>query len=443
MVFTVAVIGFTLAGCAAPGATRLERAPKAMPPSLTYLTADVLGFTLVDTSVDGSMRDALYDEVGIDATDAKPWIGDHAGVAIRQLPSPSEHVADDRIWFADVRDRDALEEALPTLSEGGRAVKAYDDGVLVARSKAGLDAFVKAADAYAVPDRKAMREYAAEAATKAPFAAVFRFDLIRTQARRPFQDDPALLEFARWATDSDDLIATRDGWVGVAGTSEDGGRATVVGNVEWVPDLSPDVDWGHATSKQLDSISIAADSIVAVDGIGQHLSAIVTGITRRNGQYATAQDVPKDEHPIDLEGVLDQFDGPSTVAWNRRELELVVDGAGDSVEDVRAALRLAGVTARATSTDQGTLDVVVPLGPLADRDFALTSRRSTLAARAGTPPRPPIAWLWSRSIAGCTGPAAGWITFDGEGEMTLSATVSLRDSSTAACGRSFASALAL
>jgi hypothetical protein len=421
-----------VAACAAPGASRLERAPEAMPPSLEHLTADVLGFTLYDTqAAPRPALDALYDEVGIDTEDARPWIGDHAGVAIRQLPSPREEdVPDDRIWFADVRDREALDEALPALRSDGRAVKAYDDGVLVAGSRAGLDRFLEAADAYAVPERKAMREYAAEAATKAPVAAVLRFDLIRTQARRPFQDDPALLELARWATESNDLVATRDGWIGVT-KGADPEHARLVGNVEWVPDLSADVDWGHATAAQLDDVTIAADGVVAVDGIGQHLRVVVDGITRRSNQFATEQDVPAGDHPLDLLPILDDLDGPSTVAWNDHEVEVVVRDAGGAVDEVNAALELAGVPGVARRTQDGFLDVIVTLRDGGSRP--VDRAHATGAARAGKPPRPPIAWLWTRSLAGCTGPAAGWITFDGKGEMTLSADVTLLDSSQDRC----------
>lgn len=499
--FAVLAIGFTIAGCAAPGASRLERAPSGMPPSLKHLTADVLGFTLYDARLQqgdddldaaqqlAARRGAAVLAVLGTAPDRRAWIGDHAGIAIRQLPSPDERgdVPDARLVFADVRSRARLEEwlksggwerssdDLPAVNgdegalwttagdtarcvddfpagdedreratcDAGGAAAVFDDAVYVSDSREGLEQFLKAADAYAVPERKAMREYAAEAAKKSPMAAVFRFDLIRTQVRRPFQDDPATLELARWFTNSAVLIAFRDGWAGVTGGGAKQSQAVrVIGNVEWVPDLAPDIDWGTAQASLLDDVASPATVAVSLDGIGQHLTELVTGITRRNGQYATDQDVPADDDPVDLQPVLDQLDGQAAVGWGDGQFEVYSRGDGAALLDVHEAACKAGAPVEVTASSD--LMIHGPASPsCGSRSAKVVLRRKAVPATsdlsrdasiklAGKPPRAPIMWIWSRSIAGCTGPAAGWVTFDGTGEMTFAAHVSL-DGGTGEC----------
>jgi hypothetical protein len=442
--FAARTIGFTIvlaiavlaAGCAAPGASRLQGAPESMPPALEHVTADVLGFSVYDTDPGSdawgstgldaeAALDQLYERVGVDAAEVEPWIGAHAGVAVRQLDVPGTE-GGTWAWWADVRDPEALLESVEALEGDGRSVQAYPDGVLVATSEAALEDFTDAAESYAVSERKAMREYAAEVATKSPVGVVFRGDLLRTHLRRPFQGDPALLEFARWATESNVLLAARDGWVGAAApVADDRDGFRLVGNVEWVPDLAPDIDWGSVDADLLDEVDASADLAVAIEDPGQHLQELLTGITRKNGQYATEQDVPDGEDRVELEPLLEELDGDAAIGWNgaSRTATLRINGAADQAEDVELVLDRLGLDAQVDAVWE---DLVVKLvGVEVGSDGFRT--RATAAKAAGPPPRPPVAWVWTRSIAGCSGPAAGWVTFDGAGEMSFSLAVSTAD----------------
>lgn len=436
--FALLAIAFVVASCAAPGAGRLQGAPAGMPPALEHVTADVLGFTLYDTDP-GSTRwestglpaddvlAALYDTIGQDADAVEPWIGDHAGIALRQLDVPGTEGATS-VFFADVRDRDALDAAMDELRGAGRAVEAWDDAVVIAPSADALDDFVDAAGEYAASDRRAMRDYAAKVATTVPVGVVFRFDLVRTHARRPFEGNPALLEFARWATESDVLLATRDGWLGIAPPLDDarvGTAVRVVGNVEWVPDLAEEIDWGSANPDLLDTADEQADVVVSFDDPGQHLAQLLEGITRRNGQYATDQDVPDEDERPEVEPLFEKLGGAAVLQWDRGLLRLfVVDGA-QGITQLDAAIRQVLPGARVADRG-GNLEVVVPLRQ--DRiDGDLRSDRAQALQGSGKPPSDPIAWLWTRSLGRCSGPAAGWVAFDGVGEMTMSLDATLAD----------------
>jgi hypothetical protein len=490
--FAVLAVGFTAllaAGCAAPGANRIAGPPEGLPPSLDYVTADVLGFTLYDTDPGSKLWGGveavraestlaeLYDAIGMTADEVEPWIGDHAGVAVRQLDVPG--VSDDTsVWFADVRSSDALDSALdeagwsapsttslPKVNRAMaiawinddedatyRAAAVFEDGIVVARSPDGLERFLEAADEYAVPERKAMAQYAVDAVKKVPAAAVFRSDLLRTGVRTPFQEDPALLEFARWVTETDVLVAARDGWVGIApSTDKDVNAIRMIGSFEWVPDLAPDIDWGSADVDQLDKADSDTDVAVALENPGQHLIELVRGITFGNGQYATDQDVADDGDRVELEPLLEQLDGAATLGWDAREgqLTMQVDGAGDVADDVNEQLCRSGIDGFALDDDGLRVELSSPflLDEPVDCDevrLALARKavpgtapgRAADAALAGEPPRDPVVWVWTRSLGDCLGPVAGWLTFDGEGEMSFSlraavesAAVSTEDSS--------------
>lgn len=450
--FAVLAIGFMLAGCAAPGASRLQGPPKELPQSLSYVTADVLGFTLYDTYAD-EMPDTLFEAIGMTTKDAKPWIGDHAGVAVRQLDVPGTG-PDTTALFADVASRTKLETALqgagwsksddelPEVNgassqlwtRAGAALAAFEDGLLLAPDEDGLEAFLKAADSYAVPERKAMRQYAVDVVHKVPAGAVFRSDLLRTGVRRPFQNNPALLEFARWATDSDVLVAARDGWVGIApaGDPKRTDARRLVGAFEWVPSLAPDIDWGEADRDMLDDVASDADLAIALENPGQQLHEIVKGITFRNGQYVTDQDVQDDERKVELEPLLELLDGDAVIGWSDAHLEVRVADAAAAAGDADRAIKRAGLDAQ-VATASGDLSIILGSQPSTQVKDGFLGR-SAAAQRAGTPPRPPIVWLWTRSIAGCTGPAAGWVTFDGIGEMTFS--IDVQPTSAASQGES-------
>lgn len=445
-----AVVG----GCAAPGVQRLQGAPDGMPPSLRYVTADVLGLTLYATDAQewpGStsiaadpVLERLHGSIGMTPERVEPWIGDHAGIVVRQLDVPG---ADDdtTAYVADVRDRGRLVSTLDdagwkvdddaqlpavngddaTLATRGdedgdgafTAAALFDDGLLVARTEDGLRAFLEAADEYAVPERRAMSKYAAHVAETVPAGAVFRFDFLRTQLRRPFQEDPALLEFARWATESRVLLATRDGWFGLAPAGDDG-WARIVGAVEWVPDLAPDVEWGEADRAMLDG---SADVSVAFDDAGQHLAELVRGITFNNGQYATEQDVQEGAERVELAELLDELDGASALHAGEGRVALHVRGGAGAAERVDEFMCAAGVPGGAAALDG---DLVALLGGRACDPGRVVAPGRFADAQAvrpepPKPPSPPIIWLSGRSIAGCSGPAAGWVTFDGEGEMTF------------------------
>jgi hypothetical protein len=463
-------IALVLAGCAAPGASRLQGPPKDLPPSLSYVTADVLGFTLYDTT-SKQMPDSWFEAIGMTTDDAQPWVGDHAGVAVRQL-DVSDTGPDTTALFTDVASRSKLETALENagweqsnddlpdvngeeaalwthdpgcsdVPDGARAICApstlagtalavFGDALLLAPDQDGLTAFLKAADSYAVPERKAMREYAVDVVHKVPVGAVFRTDLLRTGVRRPFQDNPALLELARWATESNVLVAARDGWIGIAPAGDPkrkGEARRLIGAFEWVPDLAPDIDWGEADRDMLDSFGPGADLAIAFENPGQHLHEIVSGITRRNGQYATDQDVKDDEREVELEPLLEELDGDAAIARSQRSkrLELRVAGAAAAADDVKAAIRRTSLDATVTTAGD---DLSIVVGPSEVSEYLLGVARAADTMRAGRPPSPPIMWIWSKSIAGCTGPAAGWVSFDEIGEMTFSIDVTGPDRNT-------------
>ncbi len=489
--FAVLCIGFTVAGCAVPGAGRLQGPPKDLPPALHHLTADVMGFTMYDADGDSKRWSkfqvavdsvAVVDEhlrlIGMESESAAPWMGDHLGLALRQFDVPGSGDDTVALW-ADVAKRSALEDALegwdegdddalpsvngdqPTLWTSGDvefgAAAVFDDGVLFTQTVDGLEGFLDAADEYAVPERKAMSTYAAKAARSTPAAAVFRTDLLRTGVRAPFQDDPALLELARWVTDTDVLVATRDGWVGLA-TPATGTVVRLTGAVEWVPDLAEEIDWGSVSVDRLADAPAEADVVVAFDDPGQHLTQLVEGITRRNGQYVTDGDVDESGDPVDLQPVLDALDGEAVASYRKvgRILVLRVDDAASEVDDVEEAIRKLGLPGSARADGDALVITIDPSlrtfsgagvqgvsGEASnvgvDLDVTPTTGVEFAKLHAGATPDDTIAWVWLRSICGDEGPAAGWLRFDGVGEMafSLAADVSVGDdsgaASTAAC----------
>lgn len=417
------------AGCTVPGSSRLQGPPEQLPPSLHYVTADVFGFTLFDTA------NADLDELEL-PDDRDEWIGDSAGVAIRELQLDADEPPA-TLTFADVEDPDALrralesagwivaedtgQEGLPTQWERRsglrRAMATYDDALIMAQSREELERWVRMADEYAVPERRAMSEYAVEARDLVPQSFVFRFDLLRTQLRRPFQHDPALLEFARWATDSNMLVALRDGWVGIAppqGGSREGVR--IVGASEWVPDLAAGIELKPASRDTLDELRPDLRWAVALHDPGQHLRELVRAITIGAGQYATGQDTAEREK-VELLPVLDDLDGQAAIGGSGRYVEAFVEG-GDA-GDLQQVFETAGLDG-SVEADDGAVRVEIGRRPSASGDRI--ARRFVAGDAAGSPPRPPVAWLW-KAGGSCVGPAAGWVTFDGTDELRLSIAV--------------------
>lgn len=425
----VAFAALVAAGCTVPGSSRLQGPPEQLPPSLHYVTADVFGFTLYDTA------EADLDELELPGG-RDEWIGDSAGVAIRELQLDADEPPA-TLTFADVEDPDALRRALKsagwivaedTGQEGPptewerrsgtrRAMATYDDALIMAQSREELERWVRMADEYAVPERRAMSEYAVEARDLVPQSFVFRFDLLRTQLRRPFQHDPALLEFARWATDSNMLVALRDGWIGIAppqGRSREGVR--IVGASEWVPDLAPGIELKPASRDTLDELAPGLHWAVALHDPGQYLRELVRAITIGAGQYATGQDVAEGEK-VELLPVLDDLEGQAAIGGSGRYVEAFVEG-GDAGA-LQQVFETAGLDG-SVEADDGAVRVEIGRRPSASGDRI--AREFVAGDAAGRPPRPPVAWLW-KAGGSCVGPAAGWVTFDGTDELRLSMAV--------------------
>lgn len=498
MLLLVATCALVAAGCTVPGSGRLQGPPGGLPASLELVTADVLGYSLYDTDPrsklwaglgEGTADDllvALHAGLagGFDADlgDIQPWIGDAAGTAHRELDLDGT-TDTSTLYFADVSNRDRLEAFLedagwsrePSSELGGpgedatlwthhatcddtpsgtqgicaapehvayEAAAVTDDAIVAARSTAALKSLLRAAGEYAVPERKAMSELTVEAANRVPVAFVFRSDLLRTQVRRPFEHDPALLEFARWATDSNVLVALRDGWIGLAPSADDHARegsVRVVGTAEWVPDLASGITLGAAKPDMLSHVGPGADVAVALNDPGQHLRELVRAITFGAGQYVTEQDVPEGEDRVELLPLLDRLDGDAAIGYDDGELRVASHVDEDASAEVIAALDHAGVDATASESDDGTTLFTVPIrqsltpsGVMPDTTIAEPSGSSpgpvTAAdfAAAGTPPRAPFAWFrTSASERGCIGGTSGWLTFDGTDRITLGMHVEL------------------
>ncbi len=467
------------AGCTVPGSSRLEGPPEDLPPSLDLVSADVLGYWLVDTDAESELWapfeplvgsndpgddparngvvDRLHEPLLGPDPETSDWIGDAAGIAIREIDT-DEPQDTNQLYFADVADRAALEDALEDAGwrrdadadlpapadegelwvltpEGsqGRAFDPYrmaavtDDAIIASVSTKGLHSWLRSADEYAVPERKAMREFTVEAAKRTPVAFVYRADLIRTQVRRPFQDDPALLEFARWATDSNVLIALRDGWLGVAPAVDRGeqdDRLRIVGSGEWVPDLAPDITLGQANPDLLAEFDPATtDAAIAIHDPGQQISELVRSITIGAGQYVTPQDVAEEDERLELEPLLDRLDGDAALGIGNGELRFVFEDGGGLAADVEAALEHAGVSATARAEGNRLGSVTIDLPGTRGRPARGGAGDAAAAFRdmtgAGKPPQAP--WLWLVGDGGeCwSGDTAGWLAFDGVDRMTL------------------------
>ncbi len=479
MLLLVAACALIAAGCTVPGSSRLQGPPEDLPPSLDLVTADVLGYTLYDTDPTsklwldmeegaaddllGALHAGLTGGFDADLDDVEPWIGDAAGTALRELDLDGK-TETSTLYFADVRDRGKLEEFLRDAgwtrfsrddlggpgedvslwthlaacdSPPGRtsntelicgapehvayeAAAVTDEAIVAARSTPALKSLLRAADEYAVPERKAMSTFTVEAAKRVPVAFVFRSDLLRTQVRRPFEHDPALLEFARWATDSNVLVALRDGWVGLAPAVEGPTpTARFVGSAEWVPDLAPDITLGATKPGLLSNLGPDVDVAVALSDPGQHLRELVRAITIGAGQYATAQDVEDGDRRVELLPLLDELDGDAAIGFGGGVLRMATVLDEGSRAEVVAALEHAGVDATIHEFGDGTAlinmpisaSVEAPSGPVSDpwvpepmtaRDFA----------DAGPPPRAPFAWF----MTSC---GSGWLTFNGTDRITL------------------------
>jgi hypothetical protein len=459
----VTFVALVAAGCTIPGSSRLEGPPAGLPPSLDLVTADALGYLLVDTDpasklwepLDGVVGGGnenpllarLHDPVFGDGADPAAWIGDNAGLLVRQFELGDEDAVA-RAYFADVEDADELEVALeaagwdrgddplpgpasdgePWVRDDGdwRAAAVTEDAILAAKDEAQLEVLLEAADEYAVPERKAMREFTVEAAERSPAAFVFRADLLRTQVRRPFEDDPALLEFARWATDSNVLVALRDGWVGLAPALEEDERddhVRVVGAAEWVPDLAPDNTLGAASPDLRAKLDPSVDVAVALDDPGQHVRELVRAITFGSGQYVTEQDVPDDGDRLELQPLLDRLDRDAAIGYRPGALEVVLEEDGRLGADVVGALDHAGVDARTDKLGDGASKVTVGRAA-ASRPSSAPAATFRSFTGAGKPPQAP--WLWFATTGrGCVGATTGWLAFNGTDRMTLGASLEL------------------
>jgi hypothetical protein len=497
------VAAMVAGGCTVPGAGHVRRPPKDLAPSLDYVTADVMGFSLYDTNPGSKLWAPFGEDVAkerlaaviapvLGDSDPSAWIGKTEGVALRELNVDGD---DDTstLWFADVHHRGKLEHDLkdggwkrtgdeldspgesltlwtrgePTCEDvleshpeagvagdGGaktaeaqcfvarpyyRALAVADDAVIAAESTTALTTFLKAANAYAVPERKSMSEYAVEARKRTPASFVTRFDLIRTQLKRPFEGDPATLELARWATDSNTLVALRDGWLGVAPPldREAEGRVRIVGASEWVPDLAPDLDFQPVRRDVFERLAPRTDIAVGIHDPGQQLRELVRAITFGSGQYVTEQDVAKEDR-VALEPTLDELDGDAAIGWSAGSLlaRIQTDDPEETATDLDEALETAGLAGDANARAGGIDVSVAAPAPATHRARAVanieldpdivTGEPPHLAELddAGTPPRPPVLWLWRRGDA-CVGDAAGWVTFDNVDELRLSISVEL------------------
>lgn len=473
------------AGCTVPGSSRLQGPPDGLPPSLDLVTADVLGYTLYDTDPESKLWAALGDGAGpdllaaqhagltggfaTDLDDVEPWIGNATGTVIREFDLDGK-TDTSTLYFSDVRNRPKLEAFLDDngwsreerreLSGGGltgalwthvsacddvnpgtlpvcasptylayEAALVTDDAVVAARTTKALKALLRSADEYAVPERKAMSEFTVEAADNVAAAFVFRADLIRTQVRRPFESDPALLEFARWATDSNVLIALRDGWIGLAPSLDEDRRdeaVRIVGAAEWVPDLAPDITLKPASGAILSDVGDGVRFAVAIDDPGQHLAELVRAITIGAGQYVTDQDVADESDRLELLPLLERMDGAAAISYAADYLELILEGDDDLAADITVALKHVGVDTTVGSIGAGRMFVRIPLDTGALKGTGSITRVETFRefAKAGTASNPPFAWFVAHG-GGCIGDIAGWLSFDGTDRITLGADVEL------------------
>jgi len=303
-----------------------------------------------------------------------------------------------------------------------------------------LDAAVEEAP---VADREALAEYATEAAKRTPMAIVFRSDVARLQARRPFEDDPAALELARWATAGSFFTALRDGWLGLAPPLDrERPSLRVVGRADWVKSLSPEFELRPVSRKLLDSLQGGTSVAVAMHDLGGFIATALDEITVHGIDYATESDVPESEDRVELFPLLERLQGDAALGRGPGDGSLTVriDAAQDGLlaQDVGDALALVRATARVTQDDghvvaQVTRDARGLPGDFADERDRLGEQapyRAALAA-AGVPPTPPVAWFWHKG-GGCTGPAGGWVSWDGEEHLTISADV-LLDTPAAGC----------
>ncbi|MCW2927872.1 MAG: hypothetical protein JWM86_1840 [Thermoleophilia bacterium] len=490
---------FVAVGCTVPGAGRLEGPPEDLPAVLDYVTADALTTTLLDADPaakrwarfetalgagDANLALAPHWErfLGAEATPtaAAAWAGDVTGTARYTIDRASTS-ADDAslLWFAGVRSRAKLEDWLREHGWkrakgdlGGELGAGFDvwiatedvDGaeagalgvsskaLLGARNRPALRELVAAADRYAFPDRKALADYAVDAHAASPVAVLFRTDLLRTQVRRLVEEDPAMLELVRWTTVSKLLLAARDGWFGLAppiDASRDSVR--IIGKVDWVADLAPDLRLKPADRALLAEFVPDASIAVALHDPGQVLEDAINGITRGGNQFATEGDVKDAGKRVDLLELLEDLDGDAAIAHDARRgtyLATIRTDAGEIEARVREALDLAELPARVDAVDGGVGILVNPNGGniapysvTGSRD--LTNPEGALAtafAPAGKPPRPPIAWLWQGGTQ-CDGPTAGWVTYDGVERFTFSLDVAASPSSEesrAPCGRASA-----
>lgn len=446
-------------GCTVPGSSHLDRPPKDLAPILDYVTADVLGFTLYDTDPMSPEWRALgqgasYGEQALETLhqplfgpqDAHldaltPWIGRLAGSALRQLDIDGR-TDTSTLYFADVESRRDLEIFLidhdwvkapgGKLGEGlgrdlqlwtnttgsARAVGFNDKVIVAARTPKALRSLLRSADEYAVPQRKSMSDFAAIAPKRSPVAAVFRFDLIRTQLRRPFEHDPAMLELARWATDSNVLIAVRDGWFGLAPPVKKGDDSVrLIGTAEWIPDLAPDIELEPV---DMDVLQRVADSsfAIAFNDVGQHAAELVRAITFGSNQYATEQDVPKSKGRLELLPLLDELDGDSVIGFDRTgRLQMVYTEvpSKQTQRDVQSAVDHIDLPVVVAPGGDGLH--ITPNRPIASVQG--DDRTVSSVVDLGESATPAVAWLRSHD-AECGASSLGSITWDEVDKLTLS-----------------------
>lgn len=490
--FFVLVIALTAAlvaaGCTVPGAGKLDGPPKDLPEVLDLVTADALTTTLLEVDPEADRWKRLEPAVGsgdengplaahwgrflgssATPTGAAEWAGDVTGAARYTIDRETTEADDaSMLWFASVRSRSKLEAWLEgngwerakgdlggdrgsrfevwlpdgDLKESAdvAALGVSGDALLGARDRPALRELVAAADRYAFSDRKALAEYAVDARAASPMVVLFRTDLLRTQVRRLVEDDPAMIELVRWTTVTKLLLAARDGWFGLAPPVE-GSRDSVriVGKVDWVQGLAPDLKLGPADRDMLGEFVPEASVAVALHDPGQYLEDIANGITRGGNQFATEEDVADKDDRIELFELLEDLDGDAGFAWDARRkvfLATVMTDAKDIVERVREAFELVEVPARVDAVDGGVGVLVDPaagdiaawgiergLDPIIEAGEPI-DEIDDLFAPAGKPPKPPIAWLWQGGTE-CSGPTAGWITYDGVERLTFSFDVAL------------------
>ncbi|MCW2962179.1 MAG: hypothetical protein JWM90_2566 [Thermoleophilia bacterium] len=308
-----------------------------------------------------------------------------------------------------------------------------DTAMVGANDAASLRAILRQRERYPAIKRKATNTYTVEAMGRTPLAVVYRSDMVRDQLRRLIADDRGALELTRWATSMGSIRAWRDGWIGLA-PPVDRTRTAVrlVGATDWVKDLSTQGEPAPVPLATLGSVGADARLAVALHDPGLYAEDLLRAGPGNGATFATEED-PKDSGGVDLFDVVDRYDGDAALGLYRDRIELHAaagDGRDALLEDTEAAIRIAGVRRLAVASSGATGieltwsfaagGAAAPHPTLQDGvDLAPTF------ARAGAPPRPPVAWIWANPSASTSDAIVGWITWDRTERLTYAFDVPL------------------